>query len=216
MSRFLALDFETSGTSKDRNQPVSLGLAVMDGDVVEACHEWLIAPKRHYKTDRIIRNYDVEALEVSRYTWPQIKREGIDCHETCKQVARWSFENKARMLPIVAFNAEFDFGFWRTLMYLGDVFDERTRTRKAFVSPLLGGWNCAMQLAQWNIAGLENYQLDTVASHFDLAREGEKHSAVEDAVLAGRIYHRLTTAEGASDDELREINNALKGDKAAA
>ena len=199
MNRFLALDFETSHVDPARGAPVSLALVLFENGAVASSCEWLCAPPVHYKTGKITREYDIRALEVSAYTWPQIKRDGIPCADVCRQLDEWVAARQAGTLEIVAFNASFDLAFWRTLMFLGDHFEPETKSRRAHVSPLIGPWWCAMQLAIEYAPGLEDYKLDTVASHFHLGRTSDAHSAIEDAELAGRIFLKLLDGRRVQD-----------------
>jgi DNA polymerase III epsilon subunit-like protein len=186
----LSLDFETSGTDHNRNAPVSLGVALMeDGEVLES-KEWVIAPPRHYKTGKITREYNIVALQVSRYTWPQIIK-GTEIRQVCIELLEWSRAHEATMLPVVAFKADFDMGWYSELLFLGGSMNFNTKQYELFTPPFVGPWQCANLLAR-RCLELDNYQLDTVAKHFGFPGQGEKHNALDDAILAGRIYHELT------------------------
>lgn len=192
--RYLALDFETSGTDKDRHAPVTLGVALMeDGEVLDSI-EYLFAPPRHWKTKEITRAYEIGALEVSKVTWKRILTEGLECSYVCKSLGKWASDRGADELAIVAYNAPFDLGFYSTMLFLGGDWDPNTRGKWLTATPpLFGPWQCAMMLMK-RAANLDDYKLDTAAAHFGLARSGEAHGALEDAVLAGQIYHRLVGA----------------------
>jgi DNA polymerase III epsilon subunit-like protein len=190
MSRFLALDFETSGTDPRRHAPVSLGVALMEGPEVLDSREWIIAPPKHYKTGRVEREYDVFALKVSGLTLAQIER-GLTAIQVCGQLADWSRSNGSKDLAVVAFNASFDLSFYSDLLFLGGRYDTPSRAFKPFTPPLTGPWQCARMIAQTSV-DLPKYDLDTVANHFGFERSTDKHGALEDAILAGRVYAALS------------------------
>jgi DNA polymerase III epsilon subunit-like protein len=187
--RFVAVDFETSGTDHQRNAPVSLGVALFEDGEVLASREWLIGPPMHYKTGKITREYNIAALEISRSTWPQIRKAPAPA-VVCEELAAWVREHDARELTCVAFNAPFDLGWYCELLFLGGAWDFASKGFRRFRSPLVGPWQCAMMLAADRVA-LSDYKLETVASHFGLGRAGEGHGALEDAILAGRVFWEL-------------------------
>lgn len=188
--KILALDFETSGTDPSRHAPVQLGLAVMDGNDVLASAEWIIGPTLHWKTGKIEREYSVTALEVSGLSWKAIKTAPLPA-AIVSEARRFVAENSAEHLPVWAYNASFDHGFMSTLMFLASDWHPTVRGVKVRPKPfLLGGWHCAMEFAM-NSLDLEDYKLDTVAAHFGLSRSTDKHGALEDSILAGRVYHAL-------------------------
>lgn len=190
MSRFLALDFETSGLVPGTHAPVSLGIALFDGGEPVQTREWLFAPPM-YK-DKISRAYDVVALEISGASWVRIKREGVPHAKVCAELGALAKEWDAGALTVVAFNAPFDLSWYSDLLFLGGSWDQHTRSYKTFTPPLYGPWQCVRLAAAADPrVQLDSYSLDTVADHFGLARSGEKHGALEDAILAGQIWHRL-------------------------
>ncbi len=188
--RILSLDFETSGVDPSRNAPVQLGLAVMEGDEVLASAEWVIGPTLHWKTGKIEREYSITVLEVSGLTWKAIKSAPLPV-EVIEEARRFVVENGAESLPVWAYNASFDHGFMSTLMFLASDWHPSIRGLKVRPKPLfLGGWHCAMELAMAEL-DLADYKLDTVAGYFGLSRSTDKHGALEDAILAGKVYHAL-------------------------
>ncbi|MCH8978299.1 MAG: 3'-5' exonuclease [Armatimonadetes bacterium] len=189
MSRILALDFETSGLDPKRHAPVTLGVALMEGEEVIASQEWLFAPPV-YK-GKVNREYDIVALGMSGHTWTTIKRDGLAHSVVCLNLAAWALKNECREAMIVAFNAPFDLAFYSELMFLGGSWSQERRCYQTFTPPLLGPWQCARMLAADRL-DLPRYSLDAVAEHFGLSRKGDTHGALEDAILAGRVFHRLT------------------------
>jgi len=189
--RFLALDFETGGTDPNKNAPVQLGVSVFEDGEPGASMEWLIGPTFHWKTGKCEREYTVAALEVSGISWPKIKAAPAP-KAIVAELSAWAFANDAVNLPVVAFNAPFDLAFYSTLMFLASDWHPSQKGVKVQPEPpLLGPWQCALMLARAELHGLDDYRLDTVAGHFGLSRKGEAHGALEDAILAGRVYMNL-------------------------
>lgn len=191
--RFVAIDFETSGLDPRRHAPVSLGAALFEDSEPVERQEWRIGPTLHWKTGAVEREYDVNALSVSGSTWPQIKA-APQPKDVVRALAAWSQARSLLREPVVAFNAAFDLPFYSLLLFLASDWHPRERGVKVQPKPPLAGpWHCALTLARAGL-DLSDYKLDTVAAHFGLAREGDAHGALEDAVLAGRIFARLTGA----------------------
>lgn len=194
--RVLACDFETSGTDPNRHAPVSVGYAVMEGQVEIASGEWTIGPTHHWKTGQIEREYDVRALEVSGASWPKIKA-SPQPKVVVAHMAEFAKKHGCADLPVVAFNAPFDLAFYSTLLWLASDWHPTDRGVKVQPAPpFYGPWFCALMLARRELS-LAKYDLDTVAAHFGLSRSSDRHSALEDAILAGRAFDRLTAPPGA-------------------
>ena len=193
MNRFVALDFETSGLDTKRHAPVTLGVAMFDHGKVVREKEWTFAPPVD-KHGKVSREYDLCALEISGVTWKQIKA-GQPVADVMQELA--SFIGGDSALPVVAFNAPFDFGWYSLCLYLGGSWSFAERRFKTFRPPLVGPWHCA-QLMSASTLEIERYNLDTVCAHFGLARTGEHHGALEDAKLAGEVYLRLVEPAKAS------------------
>lgn len=193
--KILALDYETSGLDPQTHAPVTLGVAVMEGDEILAQAEWLFAPPTD-KNGKINRAYDVTALEINGVSWTRIKRDGLPISAVMAALGKFAIEHKATSLPVVAFNAPFDFAWYSTCLFLGGSWNQHRRCFETFKPPLIGPWQCARLMACDSLR-LDGYSLDAVCAHFELARTGETHGALEDAVLAGRVFHRLSEANAA-------------------
>lgn len=188
MIRFLALDFETSGVDPKRHAPVSLGVALFeDGTVVDKM-EWLIGPALT-KDGKIKREYDVSALEISRSSWSKIKQASTP-FEVCGELNHFARAHKAQELPIIAFNATFDNAFYSELLFDAGSWDQINRCFMGFKPPLIGGWFCARMKA-FHTLDLQRYSLDAVAAECGLTRSTEAHGALEDAILAGKVWLHL-------------------------
>lgn len=191
--KVLALDFETSGTDPRRHAPVSVGYAVMEGADVLASEELYVGPTRHWKTGRIEREYDVCALEVSGASWPKVKASPPPA-VAVGHMARFAEAHGAAGLTVVAFKASFDMAFYDELLWLASDWHPTERGVKVQPPPpFCGPWQCALALARRSLS-LRSYTLDDVAAHFGLSRPSDRHGALEDAVLCGRVYARLAEA----------------------
>jgi DNA polymerase III epsilon subunit-like protein len=190
--RFLALDFETSGLDPKRHAPVSLGVALFEGGEPVWSNEWTIAPPS--KDGKITREYDVCALEISGVSWVKLKKEGTPIWKVLSDFNVYSEQLGLRDVPVVAFNAPFDFGWYSELLFLGGRWNQSLRRFEGAQPPLCGPWHCARLIACSSL-NLERYTLDAVSAHFGLSRSTELHGALEDAVLAGHVYQRLLGIE---------------------
>lgn len=183
--RFVALDIETSGLNPDTHAPVQIGLAVMDDTAVLATYEAILAefPKREYS---------VKALSISGITWKQIQG-GKPVAEVFMELERFIAKWEVGDVPIVSHNAKFDQGFWDILAlscgaWFGKWPDKKFIKEKEL---LRGPWICTMRATdplRSELTLIPDSKLDTVAAHFGLSRSTEKHGALEDAILAGKIW----------------------------
>ncbi len=197
--RFLALDFETSGTDANIHAPVSLGAAFMEDMTVLDSQEWLIAPPTHYKDkSKIQRCYDERARLIHGYTLEYLIEHGTPADRVCDGFAEFVKRHNAGNNPVVAFNANFDWSFYNTLLFLAGSYDRNTQSFQSYLSPISGPWQCAMQLAQRRLPRLENYKLATVAPFLKVGEQGDVHGARLDAILAGLVFAKLRQVEVAA------------------
>lgn len=191
-AKVIGLDFETGGTDPRHHAPVQLGICLCDIDGPEvnvtAQQSWIIAPPAK-------REHTIQALKVSRITWKQIEagEDPTKVYELVEEFLADNGEPYPCTRPIVAYNAHFDYGFWRELaMFAGKwVGKWPDRTFQSPASPLIGGWHCGMEISK-HLLNLPDYKLDTVAGALGLARETTSHDASEDAILAVKVYARLS------------------------
>ncbi|XAI95827.1 hypothetical protein [Microcystis phage Mae-JY24] len=186
MTNFLALDFETSGSDPSRNAPIQIGIAEFRDGVIHQTYQSIIGVTRRTDTNKITAVYDVAALEISQITWNQIKN-GPQASKVLSEIEEYT---EWRHLPIVAFRAPFDCGFWDRLLGMHFVQYEGAYRKTPRRSPLLGGWHCAHQLAQAKLT-LPNYTLDAVSQALGLGAQEKVHGALPDAVRAGRVWLAL-------------------------
>lgn len=190
--KFLSLDFETSGVDPAIHAPVTLGIAVMDDMEVLDSREWLCSPPVHWKdADKITRAYDERARLIHGYHLETLILKGQPMAEVCAELTVFVNDHKVGNHPIVAWNANFDWSFFNTLLFLGGSFDRVAKVYRPYRSMLSGPWQCAMQLAQRRLDSKEDYKLDTIAEAYGLSRSTDKHGALEDCILAGKVFIEL-------------------------
>lgn len=185
--RFLAVDFETSGLDPQKNAPVSMGVALFDDGVLLEEKEWLIGPKM--RDGKVQRSYEVQALLISQTSWKDIVNASPP-GQICQEITEFADFYQLRHIPIVAFNAPFDLSFYSALLFDAGNWNHQEQCFDAFKPPFVGPWHCARLLA-FEAVTLPKYSLDAVAAHFNMQRVGKGHGAMEDAVMAGRIFIAL-------------------------
>ena len=189
---YIALDFETGGTNPSVHAPVSLGLALMEGEEVFAQEEFIFA--RMDGDDRKAnqrRGYELRAMEVTGLRVSQFAK-GEDPERVVELVREWTRKHDAADLPVVSYNASFDQSFWSELLFLTGKWD-RTLNAYAVCPEVFGGpWWCVRRLFRVRFPERVTSKLDDALAVVGLSREGELHGALEDAVLCGRLLSRLT------------------------
>jgi len=183
----LALDFETGGLDPKTCAPVSLGLAVMDGvDVIASCEfRFGLEP---------FCVYEDAAMKIHGLTRDDLANEPRHA-EVYRLVKEWLNAQGANDLTVISHNALFDQGFWAQWLYrIGRRMDaDDPKSFRVAPELLSGAWACTKRMAS-NWLDLPDNKLDTVAAQFGLSREGGQHGALEDAILAGRIFHAITSS----------------------
>lgn len=188
--RILALDTETGGLTPGRHAAIQIGLAIMEGDNIIASHQQMIGPRYHWKTKKEEREYNVPALAISGLTWKAILA-APKPDAALEHIAEFLRDNGGSPsdLPIVSHNAHFDQGFWNDTVFLAGHYDRKIYKFIPFPEILRGPWYCTRRMA--GALDLADGKLDTVAEHYGLSREGDKHSALDDAILAGKCFARM-------------------------
>lgn len=191
MNRIVALDFETGGVTPGESAHVSLGVALMEGPEVLDSREWIFAPAKDWKgNDR--RKYELRAMEVNGIAWRQILA-GTPLEQVHAELSTWVKAEDLARLPVIAYNASFDLAMYSDMLFLASSYNRQTQTLDRVKPPLVGPWHCSMMLAQHHFR-CPDYKLDTVAAKLGLARTGAKHGALEDAILAGKIFAEILGA----------------------
>ncbi len=191
MSRILALDFETGGIDAQRHAPVTLAVAVMEGEVVLAEKEWLFGRLDNIEPKFKRRAYEFAALEICQISMKRIMAEGLPEAKVLQEFRAFVKEHDCSFVTVVSHNACFDQAFFSDWLFRCGAFDRSVDAYVPQRSPLGGPWACTMRLAQQSLS-LPDYKLDTVANAFGLSRTSTTHGATEDCILAGKIYHELT------------------------
>lgn len=186
----VALDFETGGLLPSEHAPVSLATAIMEGEDIVASREWLFKTPTD-KWGNPSRKYDPKAMEINGHDPVVLNATGAHIETVMDELTSWATEHKARLATVVAFNAPFDLAFYSECLFLGGKWCNGSKSWRVHKPPLVGPWHCARMVATVRLT-LANYKLDTVAAHYGLARTSDTHGSLEDAVLAGRVFHRLT------------------------
>lgn len=192
---FLAIDFEGSHRNPRQGFPVQIGVAVMDlgGNVVDS-DEWLIKCPVHYATGKPMREADAFALAISGITLERLESEGLTSADSCHRLEEFATRNKASSMPNVAYNTSYDTECYRDMLFNGGYFDKSSYPGIYRVYPeiLSATWICAMVAARRSLASvLDKFSLDDVADYFGLVRSTDKHGALEDAIIAGKVYAQL-------------------------
>ena len=151
----------------------------MENEEIITGREWIIAPS--YRDGKITRRYEVGALRVSGLTMEQIEL-GDSPRDVIREVYPGAHEFGAERFPVGAYNAPFDFAFYSQLIYLSGLSSQ---------VPLAGPWQCARLVAMHTYSGQQTYTLDAMLRKHGLQREGTLHGALEDAILAGKLYSRM-------------------------
>ena len=96
----------------------------------------------------------------------------------------------------MCFNVSYDLACYRNMLFFASDWHPYIKgQRVSWPEILSANWTCAMATARHLLPGLDDYKLDTVAAHFGLCRQTESHGALEDAILAGRVYAQMTQAK---------------------
>lgn len=193
--KLLALDFEGTHKNPRVGCPIQLGVAVVEDGNVLASAEWLIRPPTHYKSGKPTREVDAYALRVSGLTLEKVEEEGLCSVGACEALQTFVSENRATSLTVLAYNFTYDAECYGQMLYDGGAYDRYVGEYQAYPDILGAKWICAYRTAKLLLKNdLSRFSLDDVAGHFNLARAGDTHGALEDAILAARVYHNLTTA----------------------
>lgn len=191
--RLLAMDFEATNKDPRRGCPCQLGIAVMDGETIIAQDEWLIKPPTHYKTGKPTKEVDAYALRVSGLSLETIEAEGLSSTASCDRLRKFVVGQQAESMPVLCYNFTFDAETYGQMLFDGGCYDRSIYEYMPYPEILSPRWICAYRLARKKLANdLIKFSLDDVADHLGLQRSGDTHSALEDAVLAAKVYHMLT------------------------
>lgn len=182
--RVLALDVETSGLVSRYDQITEIGCAVMEGGAVQS------DPFQSRVRLAASQKISLDALAVQAgdlEDWKQIGKslkalyDAPQAKDVVQELASWSELTGAKDLPVVTYNAAFDWSF------VAEKFGAFSSIGgHAMFSPV---WICAMVLFTRVVPG-KRANLDLACRTLGIPeREGELgHSALQDAIKAGQVY----------------------------
>ena len=179
---FVALDFETANYK--HTSICQVGIAVFENGEIVDKQSFLVKPTPNH----------FENLHISIHG---IRPENVTDKPSFDKY--WSsishyFENR----EVIAHNASFDFSALRHTLQLFDIPFPNTT------------YYCSMLLSKRIMAGLMNYQLQTVCKEFNI--EFDHHDALSDAVAAGKLIVELCRNQNVNSlKELSEKFNFRPG-----
>jgi DNA polymerase-3 subunit epsilon len=193
MIKQMFIDTETTGVDTRTSGVYQIGGIIIAGKRGEEFEfncdiftEDEISPKAFEKTKITLK-------DISKYPPPdQIHQQFINIMD--KYVDRYDKKDK---FVVFAYGSEFDQRILSNWFYkLGDDY-----FRSWFWHP----WICIMNLAMYALQGdrkeLENFKLLTVAEYLHVrVKEDKLHTALYDAQLAKKVYHKLVDRIAVHDD----------------
>lgn len=190
--RIVAIDFETTGLVPNYDSITSVALAYMDkGDVLDAWY-CKVKPSMNSKFSLAALSVQTgefsgtpeEMAEVARNITTMFDG-AFDGGEMAEQFRAFSAKHDLIHVPVVSHVAAFDKGFY----------DQRVLCFKSIFRhpPLSPLWICTKELASIVFADPRiKLSLDSVLLHLGMGgRNSHVHGAMEDAILAGKVYDRL-------------------------
>jgi len=184
--KFLTLDFETSGLNAQYDYILQVGAAVMDdeGNVEQTFSRRITPPAKLKVSLEAIAVQMGDVTPDTLKTWySRLVNDSGSSRDVFLEFQAWVKEHEAGSMPVVAWNAAFDHGFWGQWM-----FAQKAVANGSVISPT---WICAMAEAQNRPLGVRTYGLDMVARAVGAGERPKAHDALIDAVLAGTVYGRL-------------------------
>jgi DNA polymerase III epsilon subunit-like protein len=182
------LDFETSTDDPKTGFACSIGIALFEGDKPVATFGEILKPPVD-KEGGLLRAYDPEALAIGGFDLETLLRVGTPLAASIWRLHSWASEHDARDLLITAYNAPFDFAFYSLCLRFGYANIHSVWTRPK--PPLRGAWLDTRLLAMDSLDEVKSLTLSSVAAELGFQPQGAKHDATEDAILNGRVYHKL-------------------------
>jgi len=191
--RVVALDFETSGLSSQYDYILQVGLAIMEGgEVVDEPFYTRVQPnlaKFKISGDALaaqLGDIFTEDGMGKLATFMMALRDAPSSREVAQSLASWSERTGAWKFPVVAHNASFDCAFFSQWK-----FQQSSVLRP---SPLSAVWIDTITMMERAFPGGQSYNLDTCLLLAGLPSRPADHDALQDALLAGRLYAHLVEA----------------------
>lgn len=180
--KILAFDLETSGLSSKYDDVLQIGAIVMEcGVPVGEPFSVRIKPD----AERMKVSLQVVGLTMGRIdegslieffkTWER----GVEYLPALTAFCAWAEAVGAGSLPVIAWNASFDYSF-----YMDRLMRFTTVMKRPPLSPV---WICPMTMFKRLDSTHRSYSLESVAGRYGVVRPAV-HDALEDAKLAGFLY----------------------------
>ncbi len=191
--KVLCYDLETGGLSSQYDPITQIGAVVMEGDdVVGIPFSQLMSPADVSKFKISAGALSAQAGDIKT---PEGRAKALDWleriatspnqKESAVSFISWATEHSAADLPTVAHNASFDAGFMASWAH---------QQRTTFGTLPFGAISiCTMQLMKKLAPGGKHYNLDACLLVAGLPARPSDHNALQDAILAGRLYHFART-----------------------
>lgn len=188
MNKFYAIDFEATHKDPSRGYPWQIGVAFFDNGEVVDTFESRIAFPTHYKTGKYTKEADAIALSIGGVTLEDIT-EGPDTRTVLWDLNE--FVAKHGTAPNVAYNSSYDQQCYRQMLFeASDWHPSERGVRVNHPEVLSPAWFDVM--AQFrSLHPYETASLDNALLNYGMERSGDKHGALEDAILCGRLYFAL-------------------------
>ncbi len=191
--RVLGFDLETGGDNPKYDGVRQIGAVVMDGDeIVGEPFSIRLRPK-NANTHKITRG----ALEAQcgDLATPEGRAKAAEyfatmmgwpvASEATALFMDWADAHNASLLPVAAHNASFDAGFMSQ-----HAFEQKGRLQKSGFGAVV---ICTLKLMRILYLDGKSYDLDTCLLLAGLPARPADHDALQDAILAGRLYHFART-----------------------
>ena len=192
-SKIIAFDLETSGLSSKYDEVLQIGALVMeDGEQIGEPFQVRIKPDAE-RMKVSLQNVGLQTGRIDESSLIQFFKtweSGTEYVPALTAFCAWCSAVGAESLPVVAWNASFDYSF-----YMDRLMRFTSVMKRPPLSPV---WVCAMTLAKLVEESHRSYSLESVAARFGMVRPAV-HDALQDAILAGQIYHKLTVKMGVKD-----------------
>jgi DNA polymerase III epsilon subunit-like protein len=189
-TRYVAIDLETSGLNSTYDQILQVAVVPMEsGQIIGDPYYTRVLPGSKFRISREaletqVGETDGDALKA---WWEKLHSDGLESRAAMQGLIDWARDGEYRDLPVVAHNASFDWGFFSQWVFIW-------RVMCGHRSPLGPAWLCTKEIAQGHehFKGAKSFSLDLVSQALGLPLRPKGHDALQDAILAGQVYHALT------------------------
>lgn len=169
------VDFEVTGFDIDQDEPVQVGVLVLDSATLgekDSFSSW-IKPQQKLSSD------------MKGFKWAGIGEEEIQNIKNApplNEVARKIDHIIPEDYTLSAWNATFDYYFWKQLV--------EQVNRKKYAARILDIWTLAQAVLLWDENYQENYTSESVFQYFGEEERGT-HDALDDCNREARVLGKL-------------------------